>query len=404
MLTLIYAFNSVDRSLFGLMVPLIKADLQLSDTMIGALAGAMFSIFYASAAIPIAALADRYSRRNIIAIGLAVWSLATLCHGFARNVGQLAFTRFLLGAGEASSIAPSNSMVADLFSPAHRPLAMGILASSASLGIMIAFPILGHLAQSHGWRAAFVAAGVPGVLIAALFFLTVREPPRIGVPSGSEAAVVPLRLALGALFRTPAYVWTVAAGVLMGFDLAVTFTWAPSMLERVHGLSPAETGSAVGLLRGIGGVAGAIAVGWLAGANDRRWRYWAPALAMFLTVPAQLLLLFGDDPMWRVGLFAETFLIIGQGGQLFALLIVASDPRTRAVAVATFLFVSNLVGQTTGPILPGLISEGLRPAFGAGSIRYAMLVGPLAALAASGCCIAAGRRLDRSAMGDGKID
>lgn len=397
MLSLIYAFNAVDRNLLGLLIPLIKPDLQLSDTTIGLLSGFAFAAFHAAAALPIASLADRWNRRNIIAAGLAFWSLMMVFHAAARTALQLAMARFLLGAGEATSVAPSNSIIADLFAPAQRPFALGIFSASTSIGLMIAFPLLGRLSGEYGWQASFVAAGVPGIVVALIFFLTVREPPRGAIDApGAPVAAVKLGAALRRLINTRAFVLAVAAGTLSSLNMGVMHTWTPTFLSRVHDLSQAEIGGFIGLLRGFGGLVGAIGGGWLAsrlGQFDPRWRYRVPALAMLLVAPAELLLLFGGDSVWKVGLTLETLLVMAQFGPFLAILLATSDNRTRAVAIASFLFVANMIGQGTGPLIAGYISDLLIQSLGTEAIRFAMLTAVVATLLASMFCFAAGRRI-----------
>jgi MFS family permease len=396
LLTLIYAFNATDRNLFGLLVPLIKEDMELSDTVIGLLSGLAFGLFYATAALPIASLADRWNRRNIIGIGLAFWSLMTALHGVVSNAIQLAITRFLLGAGEASSVAPSNSIVADLFEPAQRPLALSVLAMATSIGVLVAFPILGWVSEDYGWRVAFVAAGVPGIVLAGLFYLTVREPVRRAAPGESQVGEpVPLVRAVRYLAGSRAFLFGAAAGTFVSMNMAITHTWVPTLLSRVHDLGQSDIGALMGFLRGPGGIVGGLAGGWLTtvlGRRDERWLYGVPAVAMLLIVPAQLLLLFGASGwIWQLGLALETMLLVSTIGPLFALLLATAQPRMRSVAIALFLFVSNLVGQGSGPLVAGMISDALAPSLGDEAIRYAMLTAVVAAVFASMCCLAMGR-------------
>jgi predicted MFS family arabinose efflux permease len=406
LLTIVYAFNSVDRNLFGLMIPLIEKDMELSDTTIGLLSGFAFAIFYASAALPIASFADRSNRRNIIAVGLAFWSLMTALHGVVQNVWQLAIARFLLGAGEASSVAPSNSIIADLVRPEQRPLALGFLSMAMSLGLMFAFPVLGWVSEEYGWRPAFAAAGVPGILLALVLFLTVREPVRLADPAKSKALPVTasLRSSLGALLRTRAYVFFVLAGTMVSIILAITQTWLPAFLSRSHEIGQAELGTLVGFIRGPGGIIGALLGGGLTsylGSRDRRWLYGVPACAMFLIAPALLLMLFSDSAIgWQIGMALEALLVVSTIGPMFALLMSAAGPSTRSVAVAFFLLVSNLFGQSAGPLMVGAVSDLLTPAYGAEALRYSMLSGVAAAIMAGSFCLAAGASLRPRAADD----
>ena len=171
-------FNYLDRSILGLALPMIKAEMQASDTALGLVSGLAFVLFYAILGVPIAWAADRWNRRNIIAAGLAFWSLMTALTGFVANIWQLALARFLMGAGEACCMPPSNSIISDLFRKARRPLALAIFGTANSIAFIALFPIAGWIADHHGWRTMFVAAGAPGLVLALLFYLTVREPVR----------------------------------------------------------------------------------------------------------------------------------------------------------------------------------------------------------------------------------
>lgn len=399
-LTVVYAINMVDRQIIGLMIPLIKSDLRLSDTVLGLISGFAFALFYAIAAMPFASLADRWSRRNIIAFGLAAWSIVMALHGAARSAVQLAIARLLLGVGEATATPASNSIIADLFRPSQRAFALGFQSAAASIGVLIAYPAIGYVSGAYGWRAGFAAAGVPGIFVAVLFYLTVREPRR-GQSDEAQSdegptEALPLRVALRRLFATPGFLPIILTGGFAGFSMAIMLTWAPTFLSRVHGLTQAEIGTSLGLLRGTGGVAGALIGGWLAtwlGRKDWRWRYRIPALSMLLVAPAQLLLLFGSDGAWQFGLALETVLVMAQFGPMFALLLAASDSRTRAVATACFIVLVNILGQGGGPLIAGGVSDFLAPSLGQEAIRYALLTAVAGTLLAGTFCYLGGKRI-----------
>ncbi len=399
LLTLVYALNTVDRNLLGLLMQPMKQELRLSDTELGLLAGIYFSLFYAVAALPIAALADRHCRRDIVAVGLAFWSLMTVLHAFVRNGLQLALVRFLLGAGEASSVAPATSMVADLFGPRLRPLALGVLTSANSLGLLLAGPVVGAVAQVWGWRAGFMAAGVPGVALAILLWLTVREPRR-GAADGSGAfEPVPFFEALGGLVRSPAFRLVVGAGLFSSMSLAIMQTWGASFLMRVHHLPLGQAVPLFGLLRGAPGLFGALIGGSLASLlarRDARWLYRVPAFAILLMAPAELAAAFGPPGVWQAGIGADGFLILAQIGPTFAILQSIAAPAARARAVAVFLFVSNLAGQSLGPFLTGRLSDLLAPAMGGASLRWAIAAAALTSLLSGALLLLAGRFMSRA--------
>ena len=293
-LTLIYTLNYADRQILGLVLPLIKKDMHLSDVGLGLITGFVFVLFYSIMGVPIARLADRSNRRNILGIGLAFWSLTTALSGVAANIWQLAGARFLMGAGEATGVAPSTSIVADSFDRARRPLALGILTSGSSLSALLFFPVIGWVAQVYGWRACFVLSGAFGLGLAALLMLTVPEPPRAGVAAKAKVVQEPVAVTARFLAGSRAYILTVIGGAFIGVSLYASQVWHPSFLVRVHHLSLIQVGSSIGLVRGLAGLSGTVLGGLLTvrlSRRDDRWRLWLPGLACILALPAELVFL-----------------------------------------------------------------------------------------------------------------
>jgi len=375
-LTLISTFNYLDRSLLGLLLPLIKADLQLSDTALGLISGLAFALFYSILSIPIASYADRMNRRNIIAIGFGFWSLMTAMTGYVANGLQMAFCRFLMGAGEAAGLAPSQSMIADNFSKARRPLALSILGTASAVDAVTFLPIAAWVADNYGWRTAFQVAGVSGFVLAILFFLTVPEPARQAAPSPA-AEKIGMWEAFRILWRSPAYRVIMAGVSFMGGALYATGTWFTALLTRVHGLSVTDVGVYVTPARGIIGIAGIIATGWLAdklGRRDPSWRYRVPAYACLLLVPGYAMLLLSDTPaVWIAGMVITAALYSAFQGPIFALTIALSPDRIKTLAVAINIFFTGLLGQIFGPLIVGALNDYLAPIYGDHAIRYSML-------------------------------
>jgi MFS family permease len=385
LLTVIASLNYFDRNIFSIVLQSIKAEMRISDTALGLVAGLAFVLFYSILGVPIAHLADRYSRRNIITIGLTFWSLMTALTGMVVNVWQLALTRFLMGAGEASAVAPSNSMASDLYRKEHRPLAVAIIASGSSLGYLFGYPLGGYIDQHYGWRAAFWVAGIPGMLIALLFFATVKEPERGSSEEGRPSIAVSTFLET-ALFlaRSRSYCFVVLGGSMMAIYMYASLTWSPAFLARVHHFTSSEVGTYVGVARGIMGLAGTLLGGLLTerlGRRDERWRAWLPALACALTAPANLLFLYPHS-RWLVvsGLGAGSFFAAMHLGPLYALCMHVARVRMRATATATFLLFANMIGQILGPFGVGYLNDALTSTYGATAIRYSLLVGTAFAL------------------------
>jgi MFS family permease len=401
-LTLISAFNYLDRSLLGLALPAIKAEMAVSDTVLGLVSGLAFVLFYSLLGVPIAWLADRWNRRNIIAIGFAFWSLMTLLTGWVANIWQLAAARFLMGAGEACGLAPSNSMISDLFRKERRALALSIFGTGSSIAFVVFFPILGIVGQNYGWRWMFILAGLPGIVLALIFFLTVREPKRTGLVAETDGRALrdPRSIFhdLGFLFRSPAYLYLLAASTFMGLNVFAVSVWTPTFLERVHGLNMATIASIIGPIRGVFGLAGVLIGGFLIDRLMRRsphWRVTLPALACLLLAPVEVVFLLSDVQwLWMSAFAASAFLTLIHQGPLFALVMEVASSRMRALAIATLVLFSGLLGQAAGPLIVGMLNDALGPTVGVTAIRYSMLIIAVTAVIAGSMIMLAARHLD----------
>ncbi len=386
-LTLISSFNYLDRSLLGLALPQIKVEMQLSDTVMGLVSGLAFVLFYSIMGVPIAWAADRWSRRNIIAVGFAFWSLMTLLTGWVSNVWQLTLTRFLMGAGEACGIAPSNSMTADLFRAERRPLAFSIFATAASISSILFFPIAGWIGQHYGWRQMFIIAGIPGLVLAALFLLTVREPrrgasenrPSPSSPEPSQAADrMPFWKSVRVLLGSRAYIALLVGATFMGLNVFASAVWTPTFLTRVHSLSLGEIAATIGPIRGICGLAGVLLGGmlidWL-GRRASHWRMTIPAVTCMLVGPAETLFALSDvRSVWLVAFAISAFLLLIHQGPVFAAVMQVAHVRMRAVATSLLLFCAAMFGQAVGPLMVGVMNDALTASLGDQSIRYSMLL------------------------------
>jgi len=399
-LTLVSAFNYLDRSLLGLALPSMKAEMHISDTALGLISGLAFLLFYSILGIPIASLADRYNRRNIIAIGFAFWSCMTLFTGWVANIWQLALTRFLMGAGEACGIAPSNSIISDLFRAERRPLAFSIFGTAVSISSILFYPVIGWIGQVHGWRAMFVAAGIPGAFLALLFFLTVREPER----GASEARRIArqnkegFRTSLSFLIRSRAYLCIVGGATFMGLNVFAASVWTPTFLTRVHGMTLMEVAATTGPIRGVFGVAGVLLGGLLIDRLARRavhWRMTIAAIACLLAAPVELVFILADDSrIWLSAYAVSAFLLLVHQGPVFAAVVSVARLRMRAVATSILLFSSALIGQALGPLIVGALNDLLHPSLGDMAIRYSMLIIAVTAALGGLLLLCAGRFIE----------
>lgn len=398
-LTLISSFNYFDRSLLGLVLPLIKAEMRVSDTLLGLVSGLAFVLFYSLLGVPMAWAADRWSRRNIIAGGFLFWSIMTMLTGFVVNIWQLAAARFLMGAGEACGVAPSNSMIGDLFPAARRPLALSIFGTAFAISSIIFFPVAGWITQAFGWRAAFVAAGVPGALLAVIFALTVKEPRR-GASEAQKSPVANVAFAQTLRFMSGArtYLLILMGVTFMGADVYAAGTWNSTLLVRVHGLTISEIANTIGPIRGALGVTGVVLGGILTdrlGRRNPRWRLYVPGLACLAVVPADLAFLLGDArSIWVTGFALSSLLTFLHQGPIYAAVISVARLRMRATATAIVLLCSSLLGQIIGPLLVGWLNDRLARFYGGFAIRYSMLAEVICVAAAGASFLAAARTLD----------
>ena len=393
-LCLISVFNYLDRSILGLALPMIKAEMQASDTALGLVSGLAFVLFYAILGIPIAWAADRWNRRNIIALGLAFWSLMTALTGFVANIWQLALARFLMGAGEACCMPPSNSIISDLFRRVRRPLALAIFGTANSIAFVALFPIAGWIAEHHGWRTMFVAAGAPGLVLALLFYFTVREPVR-GASDERQARPEPEPVLETARFLAGSRTFLlILAGVtFMGANIFAASAWTPTFLARVHDLSMSEVAASIGPIRGLLGAVGILAGGFvidrLAPAHVR-WRIRLPAIACILAGPAEALFLLGDPQwLWLLGFAMTSFFTLLHQGPIYAATMEVARLRMRAVAIAVLIFCASLLGQAVGPLAVGVLNDALAASLGAEAIRYSLLIIALTPILAGLCFWAA---------------
>jgi predicted MFS family arabinose efflux permease len=366
-------FNFVDRQIVAVLLQQIKEDFVVSDASLGLLTGLAFVLVHSLIGVPIARLADRGSRRTVIAVGVAVWSALTALSGAAQSFVQLAALRVGVGIGEAAGTPPSHSLVSDYFPPERRARALSILAIGLYAGIMFGYLVAGWLGQTLGWRATMTAVGLPGLALAALVWGTIDEPRR-----GADEAVPAVREVIAYLLTRRAYLALLVAAsfhACAGYAMA---HWSPTFLVRVHGFSYAQVGVALGLLTGGVGAAGAIAGGRLSdrlALRDRRWYPWTAAIAAWAGIPfAALFLTIGSAPL-ALACFAPHIFFSGlYTGPLYAMNQGLAKPRMRATAVALHLLVVSIIGGGLAPWWVGHLSDAFAAEQGAEALRPALLI------------------------------
>jgi predicted MFS family arabinose efflux permease len=375
LLTLIYALNFLDRTIFNVLIEPIKKEFALSDTAMGLLAGFGFVLFYSLMGIPIARVADRLNRRNIVALALAFWSAMTLFCGMAQSVTTLALARIGVGIGESAGTPASQSMVADLFGKNELPRALGVYAIGTYLGVFLGYFIGGFVNQHYGWRMAFFSAGVPGIVLAAVLWLTVSEPRR-----GAMAETFipePLGPTLAFLASQRSFVIVLIGFCLTTYTNYASSAWIPPFLARVHHLSSAEVGSYAGTFKGLCGMAGTLAGGLVVARisqHDDRWKLWAPAIMSGLAGPViAVCMLTPSFPIMIAALALTSFLVGFHLGPIFAIAQTVARPSMRALASATILLTATCFGQGVGPLAVGIINDALKDTYGTDAVRYSLL-------------------------------
>ena len=380
LLTITYFFSYMDRQILAILLEDIKADLLLTDTQLGLLSGFAFALFYATLGIPVAALADRMNRVNIISIALALWSAMTAACGLAQNFVQLLLARIGVGIGEAGSSPPSHSIIADMYPANKRALALSIYSLGVTLGAAAGQMFGGNLTYFFDWRVAFIAIGLPGVVLAVIVKLFATEPMRKAEPGAVEAVETP---SVGDGFRTilasRAAVWLIA-GVTLTSMIGYALTgWTPAYLIRSFDLNTLQIGNIVAPLLAIAGIASGLSSGWLANRLSDRFGLHAQPLmvAVLKSIALPFLIWFylSDDAVWAVG--AYFFALLFQScylGPTFALIQTLAPLKMRAVWAAITLLIINLIGLGIGPTLVGVISDLFVEEYGQESLRYSLLV------------------------------
>ncbi|MEZ5708082.1 MAG: MFS transporter [Blastomonas sp.] len=388
LLCLIGLISFVDRQIITILVEPIKAEFGVSDTAMGALTGIIFSGFYAAAAIPLARLSDRTSRRNMIAACLAFWSVMTSIGGFAVNFVMLAMTRVGVAVAEAGANPASHSLVADLFPVGKRATALGALSASQAIGIGLGVYLGAVLVTAFDWRTGFLVVGVPGVLVAVLLLLSMKEPPR-GLSDGGIAVVdqPPFLKTMAELLHIPTYRYLFLTVAFAGFCGYGMLAWGPTFLIRVHGMPVDQIGFWFGLAIASSLVIGNLGGGWLSdqlGRGDMRNYLWVGGAGPLLSVVPGLFFAFSGS--WQTAiaaLFAMQLVLTTHIPTCYSLAQTLVMPRMRAMASVVIGLGSGLIGAGLAPLAIGAVNDLLIPRFGSDANRYALLLSVLAALGAA---------------------
>ena len=378
--------HSIDRQLIGAVLEPIKKEFLVTDTQMGLLAGLWFALFYAAGSIPIARIADKGSRRNVLAACCAVWSFMTILCGMAANYWQLALARTGVAIGEAGNMPTSLSMVADYYPKEQRPLAMSVFIAGPFAAVLFALAGGAWIAQQYGWRMAFIVAGALGLALALLMRITVPEPRRGAWDRPVVYAQVPLLQTLHGILSSAAFRYlTLANGLAMFWFTGMT-TWNISFLIRSHGMELKYAGLLIGMILTFSMILGALLSGWLCTRlvkRDVRWQIGIPLIGAGLTIPASLAYF-----LWPAGSGIQFLGIAMSQAMIFFMLMgffsswvpatsVAAlsniiSAHQRAVANAVYVVFFTVLGFGIGPVSVGMLSDVLVPFAGKEGLRYAL--------------------------------
>lgn len=400
-LFLAYIFSFIDRMLIGLLVEPIKDDLGLSDTEISLLQGFAFALFYTIAGIPIGRLIDRAPRMKVVAIGIALWSIMTALCGFVSNFFQFFIARMGVGVGEAVLSPAAYSIISDSFPRKRLGLAMGVYGLGSAVGAGLAFMIgalvimavagaetvaLPVVGEVKTWQFAFIAAGLPG-LIVALIFLVLPEPARRGTMGLAAEKQVPMSAVLDHLRANRQFFWAIFLAVgAVNLSVLGSISWLPAMLVRSFGMELADAGWLAGSLLILGGLLGMVGGGAImdrleGGAPHARIRFCAWATLVGLVGAALFPLMTGIPAMSIAFVVFFTAAAVTVGAAPSTIQQLAPN-QMRATISAAYVFVINAIGLGIGPTLTAVIGDTFFP-FESG-IRYAIaIVAPLGYLIAA---------------------
>lgn len=406
LLTTTYFFSFMDRQILAILLEPIKRELQLSDTQLGLLSGLVFALFYATLGIPIARLADRTSRRNIIAASLAVWSVMTALCGLAQNFSHLLLARIGVGVGEAGSGPPSQSIIADLYPPEKRASAMAIYSLGVLLGGGLGIMIGGNVAHAYGWRAAMMVVGIPGVVLALIVWRFISEPRR-GLSDVQRVAEEEGGHVMPSMWQGVTAMWHNAAARYLVAGITLTSLvgyaltgWGPSYMQRSLGMSMLDVANYIALPAAFTTAISALVGGALAdrmakkhGLHAQPWVITAMKVCAF---PLAVSFYFFDDLRIALAAYFASSLFAGAYiGPTYALIQHLAPLRLRAMWAALTLLATNLIGLGLGPLAVGKLSDVLAPTYGDQSLRYAMLSVALITPAAIFCYWRAGVLMKR---------
>jgi predicted MFS family arabinose efflux permease len=377
-LFLVSTSNFADRNVIAVLLEPIRREFGVSDTQLGLLSGVAFAVLYSTLGIPVARWADRGNRRLIVSLSVATWSVMCALCGMAQTFWQLALARIGVGAGEAGATPPSQSLIIDYFPPEQRARAVAIFTAGASAGSLLGFMAGGQIAATYGWRTAFIMLGLPGVVLALVAGLVLREPRSVMPQPQSETRRESLLATFRALWAKPTIRHVLIGLTFYGFFAFGVLTFVAAFLVRVLHVNMGTVGYGYGAVSVLTTAVGTLAGGWLADRLSRRDRAWLlrlPAIGLVLAFPFYLAsFMVRDFTLFIMTVSVAGVLLTGAVPAVFVAAHAVCGSSRRAMSVSIMLFFMILIGGSLGPLAVGLVSDTLRPEYGDAGLAHALSV------------------------------
>lgn len=395
MLLIVYTFNFIDRQIVAILQVPIKEEFGLMNWQLGLMTGLAFALFYTFLGLPIARIVDRGANRvTVISIALALWSFMTVLCGVAQNFFQLLLARVGVGVGEAGCTPPAHSMIADYYKKEERGRAMGVYAMGIPIGAFIGTTFAGIIAHEYGWRVALFAAGIPGILLAIVFKLTIKDPPRgyADAKPAERSPEIPLATVFATLWRKKSFRYLILGGALCSFCGYGAGALQPLLFNEAFGMTIRDLGIWLGLFGLVTGVLGTYLGGWMGdkfGATNPKRFVQAPMWGLIISLPFHVAAMFMPTwQLWMLVFFLPALLNNLWIAPVFALAQGLAPLAMRAMATAVMLFVVNLIGLGFGPVVVGAVADvigaivgdpalGLRWSLASVAIFYLIAIGLL---------------------------
>jgi predicted MFS family arabinose efflux permease len=396
LLTMINAVNFLDRGILNILLEPIKADLALTDVMLGLITGFGFTLVYSIAGVPIARLADRISRTRVLALGIILWSVMTSASALARSGTQLVMARVGVGIGEAGGFAPSQTLLSELFPVGRRAAALAIWSVGSPLGTFVGLAAGGYLSVHFGWRTALFSAGVPGLLLSILAFFTLKDNRHQAADTAGSPMFPTIDSGLRSLLRRPSILFTLAGSAFFAVTFSALASWGPTFFHRVHHLDLQAIGLQLGTAYASAGIVGALSGGWIIARYSRGAPSWSaaiPGIACLLACPCLLLLAFAPGiAAALIGALTSLVCLNACVGPILSVYQIVAPRPVRTQIAALHTLVAG-VGLGFGPLLVGIVNDAFQGTLGAISIRWSLFSSSLWLIPAGACLLLASRKI-----------